>query len=64
MSLEQVVIPSGDPATEIAAFSAEYKSNVIVMVTEGVHGFLDILRGTTTDKVLRHAPCPVLAIPS
>lgn len=62
--VEHVVIPSGDPATEITAFAAEAKSNVIVMVTEGVHGFLDVLRGTTTDKVLRHAPCPVLAIPS
>ncbi|MCO8121423.1 universal stress protein [Stieleria sp. TO1_6] len=62
--VEQVVIPSGDPATEITAFAAENKCNVIVMVTEGVHGFLDVLRGTTTDKVLRHAPCPLLAIPS
>ena len=62
--VERVVIETGNPAAEIAAYATENKSNVIVMVTEGVHGFLDVLRGTTTNKVLRHAPCPLLAIPA
>ena len=61
--VERVTIPTGDPAEEISAFATHDESNVIIMVTAGVHGFLDILRGTTTDKVLRHAPCPLLAIP-
>jgi nucleotide-binding universal stress UspA family protein len=62
--VEHVTLPSGDAATEIPAYAAKTRSNVVVMVTEGAHGFLDILRGSTTDQVLRHAPCPVLAIPS
>jgi nucleotide-binding universal stress UspA family protein len=33
------------------------------MVTEGSHGFLDALRGSTTQQIIRQAPCPVLAIP-
>jgi len=32
------------------------------MPTAGHQGFLDALRGSTTEQVLRKAPCPVLAI--
>ena len=33
------------------------------MPTEGAHGLSDALLGTTTERVLREAPCPVLAVP-
>jgi hypothetical protein len=33
------------------------------MPTEGRHGLSDALLGTTTERVLREAPCPVLAVP-
>ncbi|WP_182866904.1 universal stress protein [Rhodopirellula sp. JC639] len=61
--VEQIVTPTGDPATEIIKLAEEKKANLIAMVTDGAHGFWDVFRGTTTDKVVRHAPCPVLAIP-
>jgi nucleotide-binding universal stress UspA family protein len=61
--VEKQVVGSGDPATEILALAKETKANLIAMVTDGAHGFLDVFRGTTTDKVVRHAECPVLAIP-
>jgi nucleotide-binding universal stress UspA family protein len=32
------------------------------MPTAGHHGVLDALRGSTTERVIRHAPCPVLAL--
>ena len=38
-------------------------ADLIVMTTAGHHGFLDALRGSTTELVLRHAPCPLLAVP-
>jgi nucleotide-binding universal stress UspA family protein len=38
--------------------------DLIVMPTAGRHGFLDALQGSTTEQVLRRAPCPVLAIPA
>jgi nucleotide-binding universal stress UspA family protein len=34
------------------------------MATEGRHGFLDAVRGSTTERVLREAGCPVLAVPA
>jgi nucleotide-binding universal stress UspA family protein len=37
-------------------------ADLIVMATNGHHGFLDALRGSTTDQVLRGTMCPVLAV--
>jgi len=42
----------------------ELKANLIVMTTQGQQGFLDALRGSITEQVLHHSPCPVLAIPA
>jgi nucleotide-binding universal stress UspA family protein len=47
----------------ILAVAGEQGADLIVMTTKGRHGFLDALRGSTTEQVLRHAWCPVLALP-
>ena len=39
-------------------------ADLVAMRTEGRHGFLDAMRGSTTQRVTRRAPCPVLAIPA
>lgn len=39
-------------------------AGLIAMATAGKQGFLDFLRGSTTEQVVRQAPCPVLAVPS
>jgi nucleotide-binding universal stress UspA family protein len=39
------------------------QADLICMATAGHDGPLDALRGSTTERVLRQAPCPVLAIP-
>ena len=44
--------------------ATERRAGLIVMATEGHHGVLDALRGSTTEQVLRRAPCPVLAVPA
>ena len=54
----------GDVADTILGTAGERKADLIVMTTEGRHGFLDALRGSTTEQVLRHAACPLLAIPA
>ena len=38
-------------------------ANLIVMTTDGRNGFLDGLRGSHSERVLRHAPAPLLAVP-
>lgn len=37
--------------------------DLIVMATEWRYGFLDALRGSTTERVLRRTACPLLAVP-
>lgn len=54
----------GDVVDEILAVATRSRANLIVMATAGHQGFLDALRGSTTERVLRHAPCPVLAVPA
>lgn len=57
-----VALQTGDPASTILA-SAE-KVDLIAMPTKGHQGILDALRGSTTELVVRHSPCPVLAVPA
>ena len=53
----------GDAAKEIVAAADEPPADLIVMVTEDQPGVLSALRGSVPDRVLRQAPCPVLAVP-
>ncbi len=55
---------SGEPASVILDAAKQGEVNLIIMVTEGTHGFLDMLRGSTTERVLHQSPCPVLAVPA
>jgi nucleotide-binding universal stress UspA family protein len=55
---------SGDVVDEILAAAAGGQADLIGMATAGHQGFLDAVRGSTTERVLRHAPCPVLAVPA
>jgi nucleotide-binding universal stress UspA family protein len=52
----------GEPAEVIAQTAAAAGSDLIVMTTEGPHGFLDALRGNTAARVLRECRCPVLTL--
>ena len=52
----------GDPVEVIAQIAGAANSDLIVMATEGPHGFLDALRGSTSARVLRECRCPVLTL--
>ena len=39
-------------------------ADLIVMATAGRQGFVEAMRGSVTERVVRGAPCPVLAVPS
>ena len=54
---------TGDVVSAILQSEKEEDADLIVMTTEGHHGFLDALRGSTTERVLRNSRCPVLAVP-
>lgn len=48
----------------IVGSAEELDADLIVMATAGRHGFLDALRGSTTEAVLRRANRPLLAVPA
>jgi nucleotide-binding universal stress UspA family protein len=54
----------GEVVKEILHLGTEYSADLIVMTTHGHEGFLDAFRGNTTERVLRGARCPLLAIPA
>jgi nucleotide-binding universal stress UspA family protein len=60
----QVTKAQGDVVDAIVAAANDWHADLIGMPTAGHHGFLDALRGSTTERVLRQAPCPVLAVPA
>jgi nucleotide-binding universal stress UspA family protein len=53
----------GNAVDWILASGAEYDVDLIVMSTKGHDSLLDTLLGSTTERVLHGARCPVLAIP-
>jgi len=58
--VEQVV--QGKPSAEIIRFAQETEVDMIVLGTHG-KGMLDqALFGSTTERVVRRAPCPVLTV--
>lgn len=52
----------GVPYEEILRFAREKEINIIVIGTRGRKGLDRFLFGSTAEKVVRYAPCPVLTV--
>lgn len=59
----QRVAKEGEPVERILQVASEVAADLIVMTTAGPDGFLDGLRGTTSERVLRKSRCPVASLP-
>src|SRR5467141_2122192 len=57
----ELVVQAGVAADSILSFAQLQKADVIVMGTHGRRGFDRLMLGSVTDRVMRMAPCPVLA---
>lgn len=55
-------VARGIPADEIVEFAKSEGVDLIVMATHGRTGLKHMLLGSTTEKVVRKASCPVLSI--
>jgi len=60
----RVLVTTGVPSAEIVAASGREKVDLIVIATHGRGGIAQALLGSTTDRVLRKANCPLLVIRS
>ena len=54
---------TGDVIRSIVDTAAREAADLMVMSTDGRNGFLDALRGSHSERVLRNAPCPLLTVP-
>lgn len=57
-----IIIKTGKPFVEIIETAAEKDVDLIIIATHGHSGVEHILFGSTAEKVVRKAPCPVLTL--
>ncbi len=55
-------VRTGLPYEEIIKYTKEIDADLIVMGTHGRSGISHILLGSVAEKIVRHAPCPVLTV--
>jgi nucleotide-binding universal stress UspA family protein len=60
----ETIVRRGEVVDEILKAEANWRPDLMVLATQGHMGFLDALRGSTTERVLRRAHCAVLAVPA
>ncbi len=53
---------TGRPSTEICAAAHKLNADLIVIATHGRTGLKHLTLGSTAEKTVRHAPCPVLVV--
>ena len=59
----ETIVRQGEVVDEILKAEANWHPDLMVLATQGHVDFLDALRGSTTERVLRGVHCPVLAVP-
>lgn len=60
--LSEVAVRCGSAFDEIGRAAKELAVDLIVLSTHGYTGLKHILLGSTAERVVRHAPCPVLVV--
>lgn len=55
-------VVTGVPYAKITDIAEEQNADLIVIATHGYTGFKHFYMGSTTERVVRHAPCPVLVV--
>lgn len=58
----KTIIKTGKPFIEIIETAVEDNTDIIIISTHGHSGVEHILFGSTAEKVVRKAPCPVLTL--
>lgn len=55
-------VRAGRPFAQICQLAGEIQADLIALSTHGRTGWERALLGSTTERVIRHAPCPVLVV--
>jgi len=60
--VEKTLVRQGRAFHEIADAARTLKADLIIISTHGYTGLKHALLGSTAERVVRHAPCPVLVV--
>jgi universal stress protein A len=60
--LQKTIVRQGVPYAEITDAARTLKVDLIVITTHGYTGLKHVFLGSTAERVVRHAPCPVLTV--
>ena len=58
----QAILREGNPSVEVVRAATELGSDLIILSTHGHTGLAHVLLGSTAERVVRYAPCPVLVV--
>ena len=58
----QHIVRIGRAWQEIIEIAEEMKCDMLILATHGYTGLKHVLLGSVAEKVIRHAPCPVLTV--
>jgi len=56
------LVAYGDAANEVVRIAEAEQVDLIVIATHGMTGWRHFIFGSVAEKVVRHAPCPVMTI--
>jgi nucleotide-binding universal stress UspA family protein len=60
--LGEMLVRNGEAADEIAKAAEELDADLVVINTHGNTGLKHVMLGSTAERVVRYAPCPVLVV--
>lgn len=60
--VDRLLVRQGRAFHEIAEAARTLKADLVILSTHGFTGVKHALLGSTTERVVRHAPCPVLVV--
>jgi universal stress protein A len=60
--IDEPLVVMGRPWAEITNEAARTGADLIIMATHGYTGLKHVYLGSVTERVVRHAPCPVLLV--
>jgi nucleotide-binding universal stress UspA family protein len=57
-----IAVRTGSPSNEIAEAASDLDADLIIIATHGRKGITRMMLGSTAEKVVRYASCPVLIV--
>ncbi len=58
----ELLVDIGDPYEQLKAIADDRKVDLIVIATHGRTALQHLVMGSVAEKLIRHAPCPVLVV--